>query len=132
MYIVNKEHYIYTDKECFHNDSRLVRGFIKYNFNEGMHLHEFYEINIILNGVGCHYLENDMIRAEKGDVFVISPGVKHGYVSEGNFDIYVLLLSKRFMKKFGYDLKKLKYFNSFALSGVYSPRESPPKRISPI
>ena len=48
-------------------------------FPINMHSHDFYEINIITNGLGRHYISNKSIQAQKCDVFFLPPNVKHGY-----------------------------------------------------
>ena len=110
MKISDESHYIYTDEECF-SDSKNVRGFVMKKYNIGMHVQEFYEINIILKGSGYHYIKNQTLKVSKGDVFVIPPGFSHGYVSDGEFDVQHLLVSNKFMKKFHEDFKQTENFS---------------------
>jgi len=57
------------------------------------HEHDFVEINIVLEGSGFHYIEDQLLRVGKGDLFVLPPGVSHVYrpVSSekpGSFIVY--------------------------------------------
>lgn len=65
------------------------------------HVHDFYEINIITGGSGRHYIGERELGVEIGDVFVIPPGVGHGYCSGGDLSVFHLLLSARFMNSIG-------------------------------
>ena len=53
--------------------------FHKNDFPIQMHSHEFYEINIIAEGTGRHYIENNSYPITSGDFFIIPPNVRHGY-----------------------------------------------------
>ena len=65
------------------------------------HTHDFYELNIVTDGSGIHRIGQRELRAELGDVFVIPPGMGHGYRSSGSLTVFHLLLSERFMNSFG-------------------------------
>ena len=46
-----KNHWYYTD--AFQPANRgLIQSFIHFNYNIGMHTHDFWELNIVLNGTG--------------------------------------------------------------------------------
>lgn len=72
-----------------------------------MHDHDFYEINIIVDGEGMHYIGNNRFFARKGSVFVIPPYVKHGYFSHSDLSIFNIDLSNVFMKKYKTELFSL-------------------------
>ncbi len=73
-----------------------------------MHDHDFYEINIIVEGEGMHYIENNRCPAKAGSVFILPPFVKHGYFSKNNdLLIYNLELSRFFMNKYKAELFSL-------------------------
>ena len=56
-----------------------------------MHSHNFYEINIVVEGNGVHYIEDNLCLAKPGDVFAIPPKNRHGYWSENDLNIFHLL-----------------------------------------
>ena len=72
-----------------------------------MHSHNFYEINIVIEGTGTHYIENNSFPTQTGDVFVIPPNLSHGYSEDNGRKLKILhiLLSSRFMLDFAYILK---------------------------
>ena len=47
--------------------------------NYPLHEHEFVELVVVTGGIGIHFTENLSYPLEKGDVFIIKPGVRHGY-----------------------------------------------------
>ena len=78
-----------------------------------MHKHDYYEINIITNGVGRHYIEDNSVDASKGCVFVLPPNIMHGYYAEPDCEIFHLVLSKSFINKFSKELHSFKNFSLF-------------------
>jgi AraC-like DNA-binding protein len=74
-----------------------------YSHNEattGMHSHDFYELIIILGNNGCHYIGDMKIPTTAGDVFVIPPGVEHGYYFPEKLEVFYILLHSSFMEKY--------------------------------
>ncbi len=65
-----------------------------------MHAHTFYEINIVLEGSTAHYINDRMIVAPVGSVFVIPPDVLHGYYSEDSAVIFQLVLTDSFFSAY--------------------------------
>ena len=66
-----------------------------------MHSHDFYELNIIVQGHGRHYIEDKNFSAEPGDVFAIPPHVRHGYWAENNqMSIFHLLIGEYMFAKY--------------------------------
>ena len=114
--IANHEHYYHTHSDFFHYSSDLVHAFLMENYNIGMHEQEFYEINVITRGNGVHYINNNLVPAKEGDVFIIPPKVSHGYVGGEGFDVFHVILSDAFMNKHIADLQQLPSF--FTLFGA--------------
>lgn len=58
-----------------------------------LHLHEFVELVVILNGSGLHETLSESVRLRAGDVFAIPPGMKHRYGIEATekLQLYNLL-----------------------------------------
>ncbi len=78
----------------------------------GIHRHKFYEINIVVEGSGTHFLDNQCCEAKEGSVFVIPPGVSHGYKVEQRLVIFHILLSELF---FSIYREKLSELGGFAM-----------------
>lgn len=79
-------------------------------FHLRMHSHDFYEINIITRGSATHYLENSIIEAPLGTVFVIPPFHSHGYISDERTDIMHILLHPNFVTSYISDMRNMKGF----------------------
>ena len=114
--LVNHDHYYYTHSDFFNHPSDLVHAFLMKDYDIGMHEQEFYEINLISNGHGVHYINNNLVPASVGDVFIIPPNVSHGYVGGEGFDVFHIILSDAFMNKHIADLQHLPSF--FTLFGA--------------
>ena len=83
----------------------IARGFTAKNYSIKRHDHDFYEVNIVVSGRGVHLVGDAEIPASVGDVFVIPPGVVHGYESEGrDFDVYHVIAKKEFFEKYSAEL----------------------------
>ena len=106
----NHEHYYHTHADFFNHSSDLVHAFLMNDYDIGMHEQEFYEINIISRGSGVHYINNNKINANEGDVFIIPPKISHGYVGGEGFDVFHVILSDAFMNKYIADLQNLSAF----------------------
>ena len=107
----NHEHYFYTHSDFFNYSSDLVHAFLMKDYDIGMHEQEFYEINIVTKGSGIHYINDNYVNADIGDVFIIPPQISHGYVGGENFDVFHIILSDSFMIKYIADLQQLPSFN---------------------
>ena len=77
----------------------MIRGFIQHNFTCFMHRHEFYEINIITSGYGMHYIEDERFLVKRGQVFVIPPMVRHGYICGEGLDVFHLHIHPDYFKQ---------------------------------
>lgn len=102
-----------VEQEVFpHRPSALVRGFATKNYNIQMHDHSFYEINVVIEGRGKHFLEAECFEAKPGDVFVIPPSVPHGYEScDSGFNVYHLILKDAFFARYGEEIRLLHGYN---------------------
>lgn len=95
----------YSEETEFTKGSKDVTDIsIHENCNIGMHYHDFYEINIVTNGTGCHYIGDMAIPLICGEIFVIPPGVLHGYYCEKQLDVCHIILKSDFMKMYGEQL----------------------------
>ena len=104
---VQVNHWSYdTVNQCKNN--RLIKSYFhKIDSSLEYHTHDFYEINIISSGAGLHFVGERELTVCPGDVFVIPPGMGHGYRSSGELTVFHLLLSERFMSSVGRLLENL-------------------------
>ncbi len=100
-----KETVYYLESNCFTDaPMHLVHAYPHLNYKLKMHAHQFYEINIIVNGEGRHYVGDTSLPACVGDVFILPPEVPHGYFSTGKLDITHVLLRADFMARYREEL----------------------------
>lgn len=107
-----EQFYFYERYEFFGSPDKLVDIYLHQNYNIGMHCHDFYEINIVLKGKGCHYIGDKVIPVSGGEIFVIPPDIAHGYSCDEALDVYHILLKSNFMEKYKSDLNKIPYFST--------------------
>ena len=106
-----RKHY-YSESDCFLADPcNLVYAYPHPSYDYKMHSHQFYEINIITRGEGMHYVGNSSIPVKVGDVFILPPGVPHGYYSEKRLDVFHILLRSEFMRRYREELDGLPAFS---------------------
>ena len=77
----------------------LVRAFSYKEYSIQMHNHDFYEINIVLEGTGTHCIEKGRVKVERGDVFVIPPMVAHAYIDTEKLEVYHIVIQKGFFQQ---------------------------------
>ena len=105
------QHYKWLFHEARQKNAEIVKSYYdKIIDSLDMHVHDFYEINIITSGCGRHYIADRSVPTDVGDVFVIPPNIPHGYHSNGDLTVYHVLLSNEFSAKYFDDLSKLKGF----------------------
>ena len=59
--------------------------------SETMHYHDFHELVVVREGSGRHLFSNGSYPVFKGNVFVIRPGVPHGYAELRNLELVNVL-----------------------------------------
>lgn len=108
---MHKNHWSNAD---FFTKANLVHAYTHKNWQSDvpLHSHEFYELNIVLNGSGTHTLGDSCISVRPGDVFVIPPSVKHTYAPDEALDIYHVLIQTEFLLRYFDDLNTLPGFKT--------------------
>lgn len=97
-------------EDCFvsGNDMEYIKSYYhRINSTIELHNHSFYEINVIVEGSGRHYIEKNNCEAEPGTVFILPPGITHGYWADGHLNIFHVLISSAFMEHFHKELYSL-------------------------
>ncbi len=100
----------YTHDEIFINENEYIQALPLTDYIMYAHQQDFYEINIITRGNGTHTIENNKFNVKVGDVFIIPPNVVHSYEGGKGFDVYHILISDNFIRKFISDLQQLPNF----------------------
>ena len=83
-----------------------------YGYPIKAHKHEFYEINLVTAGEGIHYINNEKINIQAGDLFIIPPDVEHGYFEISDLHIFHALLGPRFFSTYKPSLQMMKGYDS--------------------
>lgn len=76
-----------------------ARAFTYTDYSIELHNHDFYEVNIVLGGMGTHCIETSRFSITAGDVFVIPPMVAHSYTETESLEVYHILLKKAFLRQ---------------------------------
>lgn len=111
MYKLYNNKQFYFPNASFINSIDNVHIFEMKNYRIGMHKQEFFEINIITRGKGKHYIEENEMDANVGDVFIIPPEVAHGYTGGEGFDVCHITINNSFMQKNLADLQNIEGFS---------------------
>ena len=102
---------IWYDQYTFqHYSNDMVNVFLHKNYSSNSHKHEFYEINIVASGSGTHIVDGTTYLCEKGDVFVVPPFISHQFISNGNLNVYNVMISTLWVKNFTNELDNLSGF----------------------
>jgi mannose-6-phosphate isomerase-like protein (cupin superfamily) len=93
---------VWTNSEWFTNGSL---DYVKSYFHHvkgviGMHSCEFYELNIVVDGSGRHYLDHYSFKVTPGCVFMIPPYIRHGYWTETTMNVFHALIKCSFFERY--------------------------------
>lgn len=92
MPLPKNEQYLFPATDLFASGPFCeTQVFIHKNYEIGMHVHDFYEMNFVVAGEGDHYIGERCLAVGSGDVFVIPPMVPHGYTGHG-LDVFHILI----------------------------------------
>lgn len=101
----------FSEEAFFKGKFNYIHTYLHIDYKYRMHSHQFYEINMIAEGAGRHYIENNFLDTAVGDVFVIPPGVNHGYYSDGKLNIYHVLIKTEFFSRYAEELAQIDGFD---------------------
>lgn len=122
--------YYYTQKQVFGDELDNIHAFVMHNYKIGMHVQEFPEINIVINGSGKHYIEENCLDVSVGDIFIIPPNVRHGYMGDDGFDVFHILIHQRFIDKHSADFHALEsYFDLFRAEPIMRTKSKKPLHL---
>lgn len=84
----------------------LAGAFEEHSYYMGMHMHDFYEICLVLDGTSVHHTENGVTDATSGSIFIIPPGILHGFEQCPSNDAHVvnLFFHRSFFLRYSADL----------------------------
>lgn len=102
-----KEQFIHKDPIYFYTFEGIETGYTQNvklvafdNYDIGMHVHDFYELNFVLSGKGIHYFGDKCFDVTAGDVFVVPVQFGHGYKNRGGLCVTHLVLSENFFSQY--------------------------------
>ena len=95
----------FFDISLVNSTNHATNAYLHKSFPLFMHSHSFYEMNIVLQGEGRHYIEDKNYPSQKGDIFIIPPKLSHGYYAlDDKLTIFHLIIDERIFTE---------YYNSF-------------------
>ena len=122
--------YYYNQKQVFGCELDNIQAFVMPNYKIGMHVQEFHEINIIISGSGKHFIEENCLDATVGDIFIIPPNVRHGYLGNRGFDVFHILIHQRFIDRHSADFQTLEsYFDLFSAEPIMRTKSKKPLHL---
>lgn len=86
------------EQDNFKRKTQSVRAFSYKEYSIDPHVHDFYEMNIVIHGTGIHTVGDSSLSVRRGDVFVIPPSTVHSYSNTGHLEVYHLLLRADFVR----------------------------------
>lgn len=104
--------YIYTVDYIFPQPYQSASAFVKRNTDAGFHIQEFYEICVISRGEGYHAIEDTVVKAKRGDVFIVPPGRRHALLGGDGFDVHYMHLHPEFIRSYSPRMRELPAFLS--------------------
>ncbi len=81
----------YRIADHFRSERENIRAFLHSDYTIDLHIHDFWELNLVFAGHGRHQIRNREFPVASGSVFVIPPSVPHGYTDEGGLSVFHLL-----------------------------------------
>lgn len=72
-----------------------------------LHSHDFFELVVIFSGTGTHITSSTAFPLLPGNVFVISPGMEHGYQDVKNLRLFNLMFDNKIFEDSFYDLRNM-------------------------
>ncbi|MBQ3017110.1 MAG: helix-turn-helix domain-containing protein [Clostridia bacterium] len=86
------------EDSSFDRQDQFVRAFLYKDYSIVPHSHDFYEINIVINGTGIHQIMDSKISVKAGDVFVIPPQISHAYYNTNSLDVCHVIIKNEFIR----------------------------------
>lgn len=101
--------------------------FVQYGYHDTdlyMHTHaDFSELVIVLSGTAMHKVDNEAYFIKKGDVFVISDNISHGYENTYDFRICNIMYTPEKLFSSDSDIRKLSGFHALFVIEPYLTAE---------
>ena len=87
------------------------------------HTHDCTELTIVTRGTALHSINGRPHLAKAGDIYVIRPGVSHGFSETSNFVHYVFSYMSELLDSIGSDLRQISSYQTLFALG-HSPANS--------
>ncbi|PKL11956.1 MAG: AraC family transcriptional regulator [Spirochaetae bacterium HGW-Spirochaetae-8] len=70
-----------------------------------LHSHDFFELVVIVSGKGTHFTVGNDFAVQAGNVFVITPGLEHGYREVRDLRLYNVLFDPGILRESVHDVR---------------------------
>ncbi len=102
--------HLYEDRNVLSipGDFPLRLGKVRNHGDRSLHRHYFSELVIVVQGQSTHVTPDEIYMVKKGDIFVVPPGISHGYRTDPDECFSIINVMFRFdqLKLPFFDLKK--------------------------
>ena len=100
--------------------------------NYPLHEHEFVELVIVTGGTGIHFTEKLSYKLETGDVYIVNPGVRHGYKDVNNLTLINVLYNPESLMTHLADIGTMPGFHAlFKIEPHFSTQDTSRLLLSP-
>ena len=72
-----------------------------------LHSHDFFELVVIVSGKGTHFTVGNEFVVQAGNVFVITPGLEHGYRDVRNLRLFNILFDPAILRESVHDVRSM-------------------------
>ncbi len=83
-----------------------------------LHQHDFYELVVVVAGNGTHLQKGGGISISGGNIFLVRPGVSHGYGQIDGLELYNVLIGEKALKPHIKELREISGFDELFLHEV--------------
>ncbi len=85
-----------------------------------LHSHDFYELVVIVSGSGVHFTRQNEFTLMPGNIFVITPGMEHGYKDVHQLCLYNIMFNGDLLRDSLHDLTNMPGYHAlFSLEPTY-------------
>ncbi|MDD6203520.1 MAG: AraC family transcriptional regulator [Firmicutes bacterium] len=104
----------------------LAGGYEEISYYMDMHMHDFVEICIVLEGSCFHHIDSRREQAQRGSVFIVPPGVLHGFEAGEHNDAHVLnlIFHRSFFMQYSAHLNAMTAYPALFMAGGIGNRMS--------
>lgn len=104
----------------------LAGGYEELSYHVDMHMHDFVELCIVLEGSCFHHIDSRREETQRGSVFIVPPGILHGIEAGEQNDAHVLnlIFHRAFFMQYSAHLNAMTAYPALFTAGGINDRRS--------